>query len=62
MPDWLKPFGIAGHGFGEHFNGDVAIQFGVARAIDFAHPARADGGEDFVGSDAGTGSHAQRGL
>jgi hypothetical protein len=34
-----------------NFDGDVAIQLGIAGAVDFAHAAWAKGGEDFVGAE-----------
>jgi hypothetical protein len=36
---------------GEDFDGDVAIQLTIAGAVDFAHPAGAEGCEDFVGAE-----------
>src|SRR5438105_3539784 len=39
----------------EHFDGDVAVQARIARAIDFAHPARAERREDFVWAEARAG-------
>ena len=33
---------------GQDLDGDVAIQLGVARAVDLAHAARAQGSDDFV--------------
>ncbi len=45
-------FGVLREGRRQNFDGDVAIQFGIACTIDLAHPARADGCEDFVGSEA----------
>ena len=46
----------------EDFNRDVAIQLRVARLVDLAHPACTEGGEDFVGPEAGAGcqSHVRR--
>lgn len=29
-----------------YFDGDVAVELGVARAVDFAHPTRTDGRND----------------
>jgi len=40
--------GVRGKSLGQHFDGDVAIQLGVAGAIYLSHAARADGGQDFV--------------
>ncbi len=36
----------------QHLDRDVAIQLRIACAIDFAHSARAEAGEDFVRTDA----------
>ena len=33
----------------QNFDGDDAVQARVAGAVHLAHPARANGGEDFVG-------------
>jgi hypothetical protein len=38
--------------FGQHFDGDVAIELLVAGAIHLAHSARAELGEDFVRTEA----------
>ena len=43
-----EPFRIVGEGIGKKFEGNVATEFGVFRAIDLTHPARAQRGEDFV--------------
>ena len=40
--------GIVGEGPGENFDGGVAVELGVAGAVDFAHAARAQGREDLV--------------
>jgi hypothetical protein len=37
---------------GEHLYCDVAAEARVARAVDLAHAARAEWGDDFVGSEA----------
>ena len=47
---------IAGEGFGQDLERDVAIQLRVARAIHLAHAARAERGKDFVRAEAGAGS------
>ena len=51
--------GFALEAFGEllggNFDGDVAVQAGIARAVDFAHPAGSDGGENFIRPEAGAG-------
>jgi hypothetical protein len=38
----------------QHFDRDVAIELGIARAIDLAHPAGADRRDDVVGAEAGS--------
>ena len=39
---------ILGHSLGKNLDGDDPVQPGVSRAVDFAHAARAEGGENFV--------------
>ncbi len=41
---------------GQHLHGDVAAKARIARAIHFAHAARAEGFRDFVGSKLPAGS------
>ena len=41
---------------GEDLNRDVAIEFRIARAVDLAHAAGADGGDDFISAKARTGT------
>jgi hypothetical protein len=48
-------FGILRERSRQHLDGYVAIQFGVARPIHLAHPARANRGDNFVGSEARAG-------
>ena len=40
--------GVARHAGRQHFDRDGAIEPHVARAVDLAHVARTEGGEDFV--------------
>jgi hypothetical protein len=47
-----QAFRIVGEGVGKDLQGDVASELRVTRAIDFAHPAGAEGGLDFVGTEA----------
>ena len=47
--------GIAGESGGHHVDRDGAIEAGVARFVDLAHPARPEGGHDFVSAEAGSG-------
>ena len=42
------PFRVPCERFEKDFDGDFPAELGVARAIDVAHPARAQGREDFV--------------
>ena len=51
--------GVDGKGGGQHLDGDVAIQLRVARAIDLAHPARADRGNDRVRPEPASGRDPQ---
>ena len=44
--------GVKGERFGEHFDGDVAAEFGVVGAVDFAHAAFAEKAEDGVRAEA----------
>ena len=39
----------------QHLDRHVAIQLGIARAVDLAHTARADRGKNFVRADASAG-------
>ena len=52
--------GFALEAFGEvrarELHGDGAVESGVAAFVHFAHPARADGDENFVWSQTGSGS------
>jgi hypothetical protein len=43
--------GVPSHGLGKHFDGDAAIQLGIARPIHLAHPPSTDRGKDFVGTE-----------
>ena len=52
--------GVAGGAGGQHLDGDVAAQARVAGAVDLAHPAGADGGEDLVGAEAGARLESHR--
>ena len=49
-----EPLGLVGQGFG-NFDGDVAIEPGVAGAIDLAHATLADGLQDLVDAKLLTG-------
>ena len=52
--------GIGGEGRGKHLDGDVAPEARVARPIDLAHAARADGCDDLVRAQAGAGAKRHR--
>ena len=40
--------GVAGEGSGKNFDSGVAVELGIAGAVDFAHAAGAERREDFV--------------
>ena len=44
---------------GQHFEGDVTIELGIAGAIHLAHPAGPKGREDFIGAEAGADREGQ---
>ena len=46
----------------QELEGDVASELQVSRAVDFAHPARADGGHDLVGSQAVSSRELHRNI
>ena len=48
---------VLGEGIGQYFDGDVAVKFGVAGAVDGAHAAFADLGGDTVVGDLLLGAH-----
>ena len=52
----LAPLLVAGQLFRQDFDGNQAIEPGVARLIDLAHAAGADQPDDFVGAEARTGA------
>ena len=51
-----EPFGIIGQGSRQHLDRDLAFQVRVRGAIDLAHAACAEQGDDLVGAEARTGS------
>jgi len=57
-PEPGEPVGVIREGVGKNFQRDVAIEPGVPRAENFAHPAFADGADDFVGTE--TSSSGER--
>ena len=50
-----EPFGIVRERFRQNLDGHVAPELGVVRLIHFAHAARTDLREDFVGAELGAG-------
>src|SRR5262249_52236162 len=54
--------GIGGQLRDEDLDGDVAIEPRIARAVDVAHPARAEVGEDFVRPETCAGRKRQRAI
>ena len=50
-----EPIGVGGERLGQDLDRDVAIQLRVARAIDLAHAAGAEGRQDLVRAEAGAG-------
>ncbi len=53
--DETRTRGFVGQRAGrEYFQSDVAIQFGVVSAVDFAHAAGANRGHDLIGPEAST--------
>ena len=55
-----QPVGVLRKRLGQHLDRDIPIERRVARAIHLAHAACADGSEDFVRAEAGTGSEGHR--
>ena len=43
---------IADTSSGQDFDGDIAVEPRVSRAIDLTHPSGTNGGDDFVGTEA----------
>ena len=59
-----EPLGIGGERLRQDLQRDVALQSGVARAVDFPHTAGAHGTGDLVRAQTGAGNepHEVRGL
>jgi hypothetical protein len=55
-----QPFGIVCERLGQHLDGDMAIELGVACAVDLAHSACTDGSLNLVRADAGAGRETHR--
>ena len=49
---------VGGEGFRQDLDRDVAAELGVPRAVDLAHPARAERREDLVGAESCAGRQA----
>ena len=56
----LLEIGVRGDMLGEDFDGDRAVQAGVARFVHFAHPARAEWREDLIGAELRPGVKRHR--
>ena len=50
-PEPRQAFGIRRKEVGQHLDGDITVQLGVAGAKHLAHPARAESGQDLVGTE-----------
>ncbi len=57
-----EPLAIVGDLSGQDFERDLALQLRITRAIHFAHPARAEGSDDFVRAKPRTGGQGHRRL
>jgi len=51
----LAQLRICGEGLGQHLDGDRPIEPRIARPIDLAHPAGADGADYFIGTEPHSG-------
>ena len=60
----LESIGIARKRLRKYLQGDVALELGVARAINLPHAPSAKGPEDLIGTEASTDheAHGARGL
>ena len=56
--------GVRGEELGNDLDRDVAVEPGIPGTVDFAHAAGADGGDDFIRAESGSGRqrHGLRGL
>ena len=59
-----QPLGVRGKCFGQDLDGDLSSEVGVGGLIDFAHPAHADLGGNFVRAESGAGGqrHCYAGI
>ena len=55
-----EPVRVTGEYLREDFERDIAMELRVARAKDLTHPADADAGDDFIGTEACAGRQGQR--
>src|SRR5258707_5797730 len=46
----------------KNLDGDAAVQTGIARTVDFAHAARTDGSDDFIGAESASGRQVHVGA
>ena len=51
-----EPLGVVRERLGQHLDRDVAVQLGITRPIDFAHPPTANGLDQGEDAEAGAGS------
>jgi hypothetical protein len=49
-----QPVGVVREQLREHFQRDIAIELGVARAVDLTHAAATKRGDDLIKTDMGT--------
>ena len=50
-----EPVVVGGDRWRQDFDGDLALQLRVGRAIDLAHTSGANGGDHFIGPETGAG-------
>ena len=53
-----QALGVGADGLGQDLDGDLALEVGVGGAIDLAHSAGAEGGDDFIRAEARAGSQS----
>ena len=54
-----EPVRVTGEQIREDLERDIAVELRVARAVDLAHAAGANGGDHFIGTETGAGSEGQ---
>ena len=57
----MKPIGVGGKGRREDFDRDIAAEARIAGAVDLAHPAGTDGGQDLIRAEMGVWGQGHRG-